>query len=265
MRIISKTNDYYDSIQAYGQDQSLNYVRKEEQISLKEALDYLGVSADGSQLRHSFATPFLKRLGYELPDFFNRSLPFRKALWNDKLDVDRFLIGFCGHWYPCLRIKRSYLRIPGKGTFSLSDADEQRKPRHIFAGYEDKIEEFRDCYSEKGFSNRMKAWRDFLNLDIKPSDELFHDFKSPILVADVTDYGRETVRFDETVLTKDANLSEFGFGRVRDPFMAYQDIAQYLSGVLGVGTPEPVQISDEHMRDAKGFHGMSFRKRPSGK
>ena len=32
MRIISKNNDYYDSIQEYGQDQSVTYIRKKKDI-----------------------------------------------------------------------------------------------------------------------------------------------------------------------------------------------------------------------------------------
>ena len=36
----------------------------------------------------------------------------------------------------------------------------------------------------------------------------------------------------------------------------------YLGGVLGVNEPKLVQIGDENLRDAKGFHGMSFKTRP---
>jgi len=43
-------------------------------------------------------------------------------------------------------------------------------------------------------------------------------------------------------------------------YMAYQEIAMYISGVLGIGEPDTLEISDEDMRDEKGFFDMSFKK-----
>ena len=59
-----------------------------------------------------------------------------------------------------------------------------------------------------------------------------------------------------------ANLKDYRFAKIKDPFTAFQDIMMYISGVLGVGEPEMVEISNNDMRDKKGFDDWSFKKHP---
>lgn len=253
MRIISKTNDYYDSAQAYGQDQSLVYVRKNEAIRLDEVLDVIGVQLDQSGKYHSFARPFLKHLGYEIPDHLRRSSYYLRVDYNTNIRIRRYMIGFCGQWYPCLEFE------------SIFDTwrSESLSKTLIYPGYEDKLEELRPFFKEESFESKLKKFKQFLSIKVQPKQDLFHHFNTPILVADVSDFGRESWECDEELLEKDAVLADYQFYKVKDVFSAYQDISQYLSGVLGVGNPDMVQISDTDMRDAKGFHAMSFKKRPA--
>jgi hypothetical protein len=51
--------------------------------------------------------------------------------------------------------------------------------------------------------------------------------------------------------------------KFHDYYDSIQEISQYISGVLGVNAPETVSISDESMRDKKGFDSWSFKKRPT--
>ena len=57
-------------------------------------------------------------------------------------------------------------------------------------------------------------------------------------------------------------LQDEEFYRVFDPFMAYQELSMYISGVLGVGERPTVDISDIDMAAKKGFDNKSFRTDP---
>jgi hypothetical protein len=60
-------------------------------------------------------------------------------------------------------------------------------------------------------------------------------------------------------------LKDVEFFRVFDPHTTYQEIFMYISGVLGGNMKEIPEMSDDDMRDSKGFDKWSFRKEPSSK
>jgi hypothetical protein len=67
----------------------------------------------------------------------------------------------------------------------------------------------------------------------------------------------------EGSLVINPNLSAFEFWKVKDPFSAFQEIQQYISGVIGTGGNEPVVTSDTYKIMAAGFDlKTSFRKDP---
>jgi len=92
----------------------------------------------------------------------------------------------------------------------------------------------------------------------KEDSTLFLKYKVPIIVL-------KKVELRRTAMVLNASLRKIGYMKVLDPYLAYQKIAQYISGVLGVGEPETIEISDEDMRDKKGFFDMSFKKDPGVK
>ncbi len=58
-------------------------------------------------------------------------------------------------------------------------------------------------------------------------------------------------------------LKDYGFYKVEDTFSAYQNINQYISGILGLDDPEIQNIDDEHMKIKRGFDSWSFKKLPT--
>jgi len=252
MRIISKDNDYYDSVQAWGQDQTLVYVRRQEELSMANVANALGLSVADNDERHSFAAMMFNHLGRPLPDYFDQPYFLRRSYFNSNLYLSKYLIGFCGLWVPCLKME------PVTSPYA-----EEAKTFFFYPGDEGKLEKIRHYFGEDIADKKLKLYRKFLGMKLNPKEDLFHCFKSPILVADVSDNGYARIKASDVVAVKDAKLSDYQFYRYRDAYSAFQDLSQFISGVLGVGQPEIIEISDKDMRDAKGFHDMSFKKRPA--
>ena len=78
MRIISKFNDYYDSVQAYGQDNLCVYHRKSEEFDVTDQ--------DFSKVLESYFK--------EIPSFHDGTNY-----------IDIHIIGFCGKLYPVWKMK----------------------------------------------------------------------------------------------------------------------------------------------------------------
>lgn len=254
MRIISKTTDYYDSIQSYGLDSAIVFVRNEIELTSSEVRDAL---LNGRVKKEPVTVDVLRMLlGSEVPQKKHR---FGRVLW-EGLDsrLGFFVIGFCGHFFPCVKAQHS------RSTF-----DKGANDLFFFSGDDPGvIDEFVETLSsnakphESYIEPAKRKINRFLDLEFKSSVELFHRLQSPIIVFNVTDCYRVD-KDCNIVLTVNANLADYKFFRVKDPFTAFQDIGQYLSGVLGNLEDSGSEISDQDMRDAKGFDDWSFKKRPS--
>jgi hypothetical protein len=70
--------------------------------------------------------------------------------------------------------------------------------------------------------------------------------------------------YQEHILTLNPTLHKFGFEKMMTSFDAYQNIYMYISGVLGIGAPVTVEISNASMIKKKGFDKWSFKKQPEG-
>ena len=86
MRIISDERDYYDSVQAYGQDQSAVFLRKEEELVVDRAL------AIQLQLEQLLEEAYIKYSYYSIN---GRNFE----------DYRMYYIGFCGKIYPVFRLE----------------------------------------------------------------------------------------------------------------------------------------------------------------
>lgn len=65
-------------------------------------------------------------------------------------------------------------------------------------------------------------------------------------------------------LTRNPRLSAIGFQRVVDPYSARQAVETYLGNELAKQVDPPQLISDEDLRDMKGFDDRSFKAAPGG-
>lgn len=245
MRIISKFHDYYDTAMGVGIDNTRIFNRNREPIDLLVA-----------------SHPTLKEIEDEFP------VPnFERAVSSVGLSVRRVIIGFCGKIYIGYDVELSksinnnypnykntlfniqdleefYNVLDPKGSLWYNFIIPNKRNRKFIKRWNrwtsEVFEEFRDRYNET------------TNLE-----HLFLDYNTPIFTIVFNQYGRNAV-FDPSPCLKDFNM-----GRKFDAYRAYQEIDMYMSGVLGSVEKEPVDISDTHMRDAKGFDNMSFKKAPT--
>jgi hypothetical protein len=100
------------------------------------------------------------------------------------------------------------------------------------------------------------------------------EYKTPIIV-EVPNFSpnrnvyKFSVKTENAVVDPQANmilnakLSDFGFEKVMHPYLAFQEIDQFLSTHLNCQTKEMVQIKDIDQIAKKGFDKWSFRTMPT--
>jgi len=245
MRIISKEKDYYDTVQSMGYDPNVCFVRKPEEIE---------------------------------GEFFSDALFMHNSSKHEKdMGYDFTLIGFCGEIYVCLTIEYSE-DSNFYNCYSIEDVD---KVMDKFL--DKKIKKFYYEGDRKSYYSRSPYYREYLKqlfthdflitptmvarylfstnkyLNYHNVVKIFMDKKAPIFTI-----GKKN-RKARQKLTLNPILKDFGFQKIKDPYTAYQEIAQYISGVIGIGHPETVEISDKDQRDKKGFDEWSFKKMPEEK
>ena len=249
MRIISKFNDYYDSVQAYGQDEKCVYMRKsEEHVITEERLD-----------------ESLSELFKAMPDVM------------DSLRGTKHIIGFCGKLYPVWGLSHSPKDLRGYPFGSPAKFED-------FAYEPEDVRQFCVKHRElketlKTFNKKLKKqiyyWRsqkfraeslveatEILHKSTK-LDKLFWDYRIPCFVFSGShryNYGKSKFTF-----TTNPNLAKYKFYKIKDTVTAYQDINQYISGILGLNDKEIVHISDKDMKSQKGFYEYSFKTLPTKK
>lgn len=231
MRIVSKFRDYYDCIQAAGQDQSLVYVREE----IEDAWE-------GRKLGVAFPPPPLGRY-YFRPNLFY---------------CHEYLIGFCGKLYPVLAV---YKGAGDKNTFCYS-ADDIAK--FVEANYrKNEIERFHETKSKHRW-RRPVSMAQFVKFFEKCEEEKAKQpnpeiFKHPIFVLDMQYKYKDGKHLQQ--VTWNPCLRPYEFFRVLDPYTAFQELQMYLGSLAVPQKPIPVP-SDKDMVVAKGFDKWSFRKPP---
>lgn len=216
----SSSYDYYDSVMKSGVDRSIKYIRKTEIVKKDFKLDKL----------HRFSQ-----------NIYDRKI--------GRLDTDRtFLISICGNYYNGLALwsynlddKFNHYFYDKKSLFSVLENSKYSNAdyNNLKPAYFNKVELF-----ERGFS------QDLFNLHI--------EYKTPILVN--SNFDDEIGNYGEFNLVKDANLKQYEFQKVLDPYTIFQMIQQFISGVLSNPEKEIWPISDQIKAESHGFDKWSFRK-----
>lgn len=256
MKIIAKKADYYDSVQALGLDESIVFVRRESEFSELSVREGIGLSPSN----RNFSEALMRKIALNEVDGAGsrRRVPVRQyRMTGMGFETEFFVVGFCGQFYPCVRIQKTIWK-----SASLFGEKPDTKVACFFPG--DKIEipkEFLQSDSKASSSLWVRKVDKFLKKPFKSGDEIFHYFKSPIVAFNITDFYSDK-EIDVRAVVNPL-LSEFKFFRVKDAYSAFQEIAQYLSGVLGNLNEDIVSIADKDMRNAKGFDDWSFKKRPT--
>jgi hypothetical protein len=232
MRIISDFHDYYDTVQSMGQDQSLIYFRKREEVTISP---------------------------YRLP-----IIEWSRFLDRSKIPSREHIIGFCGKVYPAVVLtyeasKKSAICHNLKEVDSFVENNYRKKEVEKYRGTRRRDwglgwqSEFRRDAFEKYFTECAKKNDDFV--------EMFREKRCPVWVGTVleTSWRKHTGK-----IAYNDSLKDLEFFRLFDTYSAFQEIAMFLGG-LAVPLKEIPQVSDKIMVGIKGFDEWSFRKPPEDK
>jgi hypothetical protein len=191
-------------------------------------------------------------------EFQKRNLFFSEKTYGDFTER-RFVIGFCGKIYPVICISWE----EGCEPYIPKGCSYEVTTRHIgkyFYSQEDYLN-FKKLFKELPdrigtISRDICRYESIYDFDWSFLLKYFSEYKTPIFVIKKN----YTEHRDEIIIN--CALYNFNFMKVKDTFSAFQDIQMYISGVLGVGQPELIQIGNKEMIQKKGFDKFSFRKRP---
>lgn len=154
-------------------------------------------------------------------------------------------LGFCGQIYRVYIVKATGITYI---TYDFEDFKEVSMRFGLTAKY--------DFGRSKWWPGRFQEFRDE-NTDYLL--ELFHQHQVPIFLIEPSE-----IRHKNTLILN-PNLKDLDFQTVKDTYTTYQDIYQYVAGVLNSPENKMVKISDKDKISKHGFDKHSFRKLPTKK
>jgi hypothetical protein len=160
------------------------------------------------------------------------------------VDSDFFIVGFCGKLYLGWKL---YYKVKERDLMGIM---EEVTKTDIVYGYEN-VKDF----------HKVSYWRNDIEDDVKhvmgyDPIEMFREAKSPIFTYEV---GRVNI-FKTNPILKD-----FKFYKEVDAFTAFTELQMFISGVLGVGEKELIEVEDKYKIGQHGFDKWSFRREPTKK
>lgn len=159
--------------------------------------------------------------------------------------IELLYLGYCGQIYKVYIVK-------GKD-----------QPDRIYYDFEAFKEESLSLGATGKFDFGRKWWNSrfdkFRDEDTQSLNKFFHDYQVPIFLI------RESTERNKQRIVLNPSLKDFKFQTIKDTYTAYQDIFQYVSGVLNSRENDTVEISDRDKIHKHGFDKWSFRKMPKKK
>jgi len=217
----------------HGQDPSLVYERKTKEIVLKDKK--------------------MLELIYSIPRVCH--YPTRKF----PIETNRVIVGFCGKLIPFFHFL---------GNRNFNDPDDAK--RRLFDNLNDYISYLisnkYNSYKEKVLKELFEK-NDMISLNLTKKswdacqkrfdkenvEDFFIEINAPIFL--ILERG-----FSDHVIIKNPCLKDIGFESFKPPFEAFQEISMFLGNVLTSDKMPEVKITDNILRDEKGFDDWSFRK-----
>lgn len=244
MRIVSEFKDYYDCIQAMGQDRSLVFVRKPKEVDYS----WKGINSP--------VYPFPVFSGYYGAVYY-------KGRKHDDFIVDNYTVGFCGRLYPVIETS---MWVSGEGRrsafcYSLEEIDAfvegNYKQKWIDGYYTKKWEWGKTCWQHGCRRTEFEKFFEKYKEYASKYERYFLENHAPVFLGTY-----KSGNGGEKKVVYGGCLKEVEFYRIYDPYMAFQEISMYLGSMAVPQKPMP-EISDEVMAEIKGFDRWSFRKEPS--
>lgn len=261
MLIVSKFIDYYDKVGAqYGIDKSIVYQRKE--ISNPPEwrkrddpnIDVINKN-DILTIQEQFKTIF--RYGSFSPNCGEMEFP-RTTEWEEHHVW--WIVYFCGQPHIVLELQiRGHYEGPtyiGSKSTWLHDPDITK----ILQEKAKEPEKKKGKYGRRGDNEWLETLSIIERIKGLDFSKFLFEKKIPVFAYRITE-PRWTDGTGNLVLNP--KLADFEFWRVKDPFTTFQEIQQYISGVIGIGGNEPVVTDDKYKILSAGFDlKTSFRKDP---
>ncbi len=154
-----------------------------------------------------------------------------------------WIISFCEKIFHVVKL---YFDGKSKFCFSLEEIDEAVEKY----GDKDQKASWNKDYKKIRFRNYRRTAQKIFDHNNFNMAEIHHETKVPIIMYDW--YNRR-IHFNPI-------LSKLKFYRLMDSYTTYQELAQYVGGVLSNNSSPAEKISDVIKRDMHGFDEWSFKK-----
>ena len=164
--------------------------------------------------------------------------------------LTKHTIGFAGNIYRCVKVieRNRYTHKNQELCFYKAETLIEYMKEHGIG------------LKQKGFSQWGNIYkseanvRDYFDKEIKQKIyDVFREYHVPIFI----------INSDKIILNP--SLKEFKFGKIKDSVTAFQEIHQYLAGVLGNKEKDTIDIPDKIRVQQHGFNDWSFKKLPGQK
>lgn len=161
--------------------------------------------------------------------------------------IELFLLGYCGQIFKIAVVSS----VSYQYRYVFHDFEE-------FKGFvlNNKVASEYDFRSRYWWPGKYAKFQD---QDVSGLVKLFHEHQVPLFLLSSNEDGKNHK------LTLNPSLKDFDFQTVKDPYTAYQDIFQYVAGVLNQRENNMVKISDKDKIHKHGFDKWSFRTMPGTK
>lgn len=247
MKIYSKFKDFYDIGLSHGIDDDIKFIRDIQYIDCPDDLkDVSGFDVYGRRYNQHVSTNIVAKY-----------------------------IFFCGKMIP-------YIDISHCGYGQPDSVHYNAESFHKF------VETFKDGYSngfnvESYMSNDRRdfspSWRkditfskkgieDFFKTGKNIDESIFFKYDCPYFIFGHDEslrYTPQVKEYNKKKLIKNPVLKDMEFFKHMDSFTCFQEISMFLGGILGSSPKEIIQVSDEVLRDKRGFDKWSFKKMPTKK
>jgi len=253
MRILSKNHDYYDTALAFGHDTTVVFERVEERYERGEIpSEYKAIMLPSLSPRayHHIGGPYTR----------GRRNGFDTGTGHVELCYYPFTVAFCGKLYPGIEVAS---RHRGRYDWNL----EHYYDFDSYAAFMTEMElEWHDAgkkrYHYGGGRGSVRKEQDVQAFFAKRGNDhvtWFAERGKPIAV-----YFEEDGH--EPSLTFNGELKRYSFYKVFNAYTTFQELDMFISGVMARDDSAAMaRISDENLRDQKGFDDMSFKKYPTKK
>lgn len=222
MKIISKFKDFYDGASAYGIDLSWIYERSQEEV-IKNIIP--------------------KNQGWrnEDPLLWNH----RKEWFNtgkETIYLNKKILGYCGKIFPLIiaeiRVNSNYQ----SSTIVFDNAIDYISFIKLHGQNENRWNDFFN----------IKKINEYFNANFSQLQSIFFEHRCPLFLYHKNEKHPKDLS-KNLFITINPKLSDLQWQKRKSPTEVFQDIFQYISGVLGKVEKDPIQVSDKDRIKQHGF------------